>query len=118
MNNKLIKLFALAVITLPLLAIFIFRVNSVEAVSGRIVQKGEDEIAEAYKKQCALCHKATAEKFFNTELKDEELVQAILKGKKAEKPPHMPEFESKGVTEEKAKLFVDYMRKLRTPPSE
>jgi hypothetical protein len=39
-----------------------------------------------------------------------------LKGKKAEKPPHMPAYESKGVTAEQAKALVDYMKQLKATP--
>jgi cytochrome c1 len=42
-------------------------------------------------------------------------VQAILKGKKGEKPPYMPAFETKGITEDDAKALAAYMKSLRTP---
>ena len=106
MNINRIKLFAVSAIILPLSAVAFF---SVSANTNLEVTKSFDEIEDIYKAKCLLCHKANAEKAFNVDLKDEEMVQAILKGKKAEKPPHMPEFESKGITEEKAKLLVAYM---------
>jgi cytochrome c1 len=40
-----------------------------------------------------------------------------LKGKKGEKPPYMPGFEAKGMTEDQAKALAAYMRTLRTPAS-
>jgi len=40
-------------------------------------------------------------------------VQIILKGKKAEKPPHMPAYETKGINAEQAKALLDYMKSLR-----
>ena len=63
--------------------------------------------------KCVVCHGQKAEKKFNAELKDEELVEIILKGKKPEKPPNMPAYEAKGLTAEQAKAMVDYMRSLK-----
>lgn len=63
--------------------------------------------------KCVVCHGQKAEKKFNTEMKDEDMVQIILKGKKAEKPPHMPAYEPKGITEEQAKMLLDYMKSLK-----
>ena len=63
--------------------------------------------------KCAVCHGQKAEKKFNTELKDEELVEIVLKGKKPEKPPNMPGYEAKGLTAEQAKAMVDYMKSLK-----
>jgi hypothetical protein len=70
------------------------------------------DAAKAYKK-CVACHGPKAEKKFDTAKSDDEHVQIILKGKKAEKPPHMPGYETKGVTAEQAKLLLDYMKSLR-----
>jgi hypothetical protein len=44
-------------------------------------------------------------------------IEAVLKGKKAEKPPHMPAFEPKGMTAAEAKALVEYMQELRKPAS-
>ncbi|MEK6336290.1 MAG: cytochrome c [Acidobacteriota bacterium] len=63
--------------------------------------------------KCVVCHGPKAEKKFNAELKDEELVEIVLKGKKPEKPPNMPGYEAKGLTPEQAKAMVDYMRSLK-----
>ena len=72
----------------------------------------EFDAAKAYKK-CLACHGPKAEKKFDAAKSDDEHVQIILKGKKAEKPPHMPGYESKGVTAEQAKALLDYMKSLR-----
>ena len=64
--------------------------------------------------KCVVCHGQAAEKKFNAEDKDEELVKIILQGKKPEKPPNMPAYEPKGLTAEQAKAMVDYMRTLKT----
>ena len=63
--------------------------------------------------KCVVCHGQKAEKKFNADLKDEEMVEIVLKGKKPEKPPNMPGYEAKGVTAEQAKAMVDYMRSLK-----
>lgn len=70
------------------------------------------DAAKAYKK-CVACHGAKADKKFDTAKSDDEHVQIILKGKKVEKPPHMPGYESKGVNAEQAKALLDYMKSLR-----
>jgi mono/diheme cytochrome c family protein len=70
------------------------------------------DAAKAYKK-CVACHGAKAEKKFDVAKPDDEHVQIILKGKKVEKPPHMPGYESKGVNAEQAKAILDYMKSLR-----
>ena len=70
------------------------------------------DAAKTYKK-CVGCHGAKAEKKFDATKSDDDLVQVVLKGKKAEKPPHMPEYATKGVTAEQAKALVDYMKSLK-----
>lgn len=70
------------------------------------------DAAKAYKK-CVACHGPKAEKKFDTAKSDDEHVQIILKGKKAEKPPNMPAYETKGVTADQAKALLDYMKSLR-----
>jgi mono/diheme cytochrome c family protein len=69
--------------------------------------------AATYKAKCLACHGAAAEKKFNTTLSDNDLVQAVLKGKKGEKPPFMPAYEEKGINEEQAKALVDHMKSLK-----
>ena len=76
------------------------------------VRATDDDMAAFYNTKCKACHGATAEKKFDRSLSDDALVQIILDGKKAEKQPNMPGFKDKGVTPEKAKALVDYMRSL------
>ena len=64
--------------------------------------------------KCVVCHGQKAEKKFNTDMKEEELAEIILKGKKPEKPPNMPAYGEKGVTAEQAKALVEYMKQLKT----
>ena len=71
------------------------------------------DASKTYKGKCVACHGPKAEKKYDPAKPDDEQVQAILKGKKAEKPPNMPGYESKGITEDQAKALRDYMKSLR-----
>ena len=112
MTLNRIKLFAIAGYALPLVAFAIFNLNAAGALSSAAAQ---DDPAAYYKKNCAMCHSPKAEKSFDPAKSDAELVEIILKGKKAEKPPHMPGYEAKGVTKEQAQALVTYMKDLRKP---
>lgn len=79
------------------------------------VQEPSDTAAY-YKSKCVMCHGKKAEKKFDTTLSDEQLVEIVLKGKKAEKPPHMPGYAEKGVTADQAKAFVAHMKQLKATP--
>ncbi|PWT95701.1 MAG: hypothetical protein C5B55_00970 [Blastocatellia bacterium] len=70
--------------------------------------------ADFYKAKCTACHGAKAEKKFDATLPEDQLVDAVLKGKKAEKPPNMPSFEAKGVTADQAKGLVAFMKQLKS----
>jgi mono/diheme cytochrome c family protein len=70
--------------------------------------------AAYYKAKCVVCHGPKAEKKFDASLTDEQYVDAILKGKKPEKPPNMPAYGEKGVTAEQAKALLDHMKQLRS----
>src|SRR5262245_46421862 len=74
------------------------------------------DAADTYKTKCVACHGKKAEKKFDTSMSDDQMVEAILKGKKDEKPPHMPAYGEKGVTVEQAKALVDYMKQLKATP--
>ena len=80
--------------------------------SGARTPAPEFDAAKTYK-QCVACHGQKAEKKFDTAKSDDEHVQIILKGKKAEKPPHMPGYEAKGINAEQAKALLDHMKSLR-----
>jgi len=66
--------------------------------------------------KCVVCHGQKAEKKFAADLKEEDLVAIVLKGKKPEKPPNMPAYEAKGITEDQAKAMVAYMKQLKCAP--
>ena len=69
--------------------------------------------AAYYKAKCQMCHGPKSEKKFDPALTDEQLLEAILKGKKPEKPPNMPAYGEKGVTADQAKALLDHMKQLR-----
>lgn len=70
----------------------------------------QEDPAAFYKTKCFACHGATAEKKFDATKADDELIQVVLKGKKMEKPPHMPSYEEKGVTADQAKALITFMK--------
>lgn len=86
----------------------------VEAVAKPDVQP--TDTTAYYKAKCVMCHGKKAEKKFNASLTDDQLIEAVLKGKKAEKPPHMPGYADKGVSAEQAKTLVDHMKQLKAAP--
>ena len=74
------------------------------------------DTAAFYKSKCVMCHGKKAEKKFDSTLTDDQMVEVVLKGKKAEKPPHMPAYGEKGVTADQAKALVDHMKHLKATP--
>jgi mono/diheme cytochrome c family protein len=66
-----------------------------------------------YKAKCVACHGKKAEKKFDPSLPEEQLIDAVLKGKKVAKPPHMPGYGDKGVSSEQAKALIDLMKQLK-----
>lgn len=110
MTTDRVKLIAIILFVIPLLAVGMFRVTP---VTGAAAMDGD--AATTYKTKCAMCHTANASKFFDAAKPDADLVQVIMKGKKGEKPPFMPEFGSKGMTETDAQALVTYMKGLRAP---
>jgi mono/diheme cytochrome c family protein len=71
------------------------------------------DAAGTYKTKCFACHGAKAEKKFDATISDADLEQAILKGKKPEKPPNMPAFAERGLTSDQAKALVTYMKSIK-----
>ena len=108
MRTNQIKFFAILFLAFPLLLLAVFN-----AAPAKVAAFVPDDPAVEYKAKCAMCHTATASKFYDPAKADEHHVQAILKGQKGEKPPFMPGFEAKGMTEETAKALAAYMRTLK-----
>lgn len=83
-------------------------------VSVRASAGTEDfDAAGTYKAKCIACHGPKAEKKFDATLSDDVLLQAVLKGKKPEKPPNMPAFEEKGITSDQATALIAYMKSIK-----
>jgi mono/diheme cytochrome c family protein len=100
-------------IAIMMTAIFLFGA----AFYGLAAAQGEvqpSDPAAYYKSKCVACHGPKAEKKFDPALTDEQHIEAILKGKKPEKPPNMPAYGEKGVSAEQAKALLDHMKQLRT----
>jgi len=110
MTTNRIKLFAIAFFAAPLIALAIFHSTPATVKAATV-----DAPAATYKAKCAACHTATLSKFYDPAKTDEEHVQTILKGKKGDKPPFMPAFETKGMTEDEAKAMAAYMKTLKPP---
>jgi mono/diheme cytochrome c family protein len=73
----------------------------------------DDDTAALYNTKCKMCHGATAEKKMDKTKADDVLIQTVLDGKAAEKPPNMPAFKEKGITPDQAKGLVGYMKSLQ-----
>src|SRR5678816_12753 len=111
MTINRIKVLATLSLLLPVLALTVFyRPTPVSAVAPAL-----GDPAATYKAKCAMCHTAKAEKFYDPAMAQDQQIEAVLKGKKAEKPPNMPAFEPKGMTADEAKELVEYMQGLRKP---
>ena len=95
------------------ISIGILLVGAVLMISAPVRSASDDSPAAVYNGKCKMCHGATAEKKMDKTKADEELVQTVLKGKKAEKPPNMPAYEEKGITADQAKALVDSMKSLK-----
>lgn len=108
MKTNRTKLFAILFFALPLLLLAIFKVTPT-----KVAAVNTDDPATTYKAKCAMCHTPTASKFFDPAKPEAEFVQIILKGKKGEKPPYMPSWEAKGITEDDAKGLAVYMVQLK-----
>lgn len=100
-------------IAITVAAIFLFGVvfYSVTLAQG---EAQPSDPAAYYKAKCVACHGQKAEKKFDASLTDEQYLDAIMKGKKPEKPPNMPAYGEKGVTQDQAKALLEYMKQLRS----
>lgn len=108
MTTQKTKLFAIILFAVPFFLLTIFK-----ETPARVGTFMGDDPAATYKTKCAACHTPKADKFYDPAKADEEHVEIILKGKKGEKPPFMPGYEAKGMTEEEAKTLAEYMKTLK-----
>ena len=106
---KRMKMLAVALVTLPLLALTLLNPSAVPA---RAAAPQDFDAAAVFKTKCAMCHGQKAEKKFDSTKADEVLVQTVLKGKD-DVMPKMPAYEAKGVTAEQAKALVTQMKSLK-----
>jgi mono/diheme cytochrome c family protein len=110
MKTNLLKLFTIAFFVVAAFALMSLKTDTTVRVAAQT-----DDAAATYKAKCAMCHSPKAEKSYDPAMPIEQQTEAILKGKKAEKPPNMPGFEAKGMTAEQAKALAEYMKSLRAP---
>jgi mono/diheme cytochrome c family protein len=75
-------------------------------------RSAQDDAATTYKAKCVICHGVKAEKKFDATVAEEDMVKVVLAGKKMEKPPNMPAYSEKGITEDQAKALVAYMKSI------
>lgn len=108
MSLNRIKVIASTLLLVPMLAVVGFKTNPVGAT-----KVSADDQAATYKAKCAMCHTPTASKFFDPAKPEDEMVGAIMNGKKGEKPPYMPAFADKGITADQAKELVTLMKSLK-----
>ena len=99
-------------ITIAIISTLILGLGLFSIVPGQTDVQPSDTAAY-YKTKCVACHGQKAEKKFDAALTDEQYLDAILKGKKPEKPPNMPAYGEKGVTPEQAKALLEHMKQLR-----
>ena len=100
-------------LTIAIAAIFLMSVAFLSAAPAQGEAQPSDPAAY-YKAKCQMCHGPKVEKKFDASLTDEQYIDAILKGKKPEKPPNMPAYGEKGVTADQAKALLDYIKQLRS----
>lgn len=109
MKIRRMKLATIALFALPIILVTVFRTTPVVVSASPL-----DDPSTVYKAKCAMCHGQKVEKFYDPAVPDADQVNAILKGKKGDKPPYMPAFEAKGVTEDDAKALAAYMKATKT----
>ena len=100
-------------LALPMAITMLIAASVLTSAIARTGNADDFDAAATFKGKCVACHGAAAEKKFDATLADADLVQIVLKGKKPEKPPNMPGYEDKGITEDQAKALVAYMKSMR-----
>jgi mono/diheme cytochrome c family protein len=102
-------------ILMAALAAFFVAVVMVSAASRTTRTTGDEQFdaGATYKAKCVACHGPKSEKKFDVTKADADHVQVVLKGKKMEKPPHMPGYEEKGITSEQASALILYMKSIQ-----
>jgi mono/diheme cytochrome c family protein len=83
-------------------------------VMGSAASLAVDDAAVTYEAKCVVCHGQKADKKFDSSLTDAQLIDAVINGKKSEKPPNMPAYGEKGITADQAKALVELMKRLKS----
>ena len=105
MNTTRLKEFAVGAVAAPL-----FLTLALISVPART---DTDDAAATYKTKCFACHGAKAEKKWDSTHAEDQMVDSILKGKKAQKPPNMPGYAEKGINADQAKALIAYMKSIK-----
>ena len=103
----------LRMMTLATVVAMLIAGSALFSAATRVTKADDFDAAATYKAKCVACHGAAAEKKFDATSVEADLIQIVLKGKKAEKPPNMPAYEEKGITEDQAKALVAYMKSIK-----
>src|ERR1043166_9605932 len=85
---------------------------------GMVRAQGEaqpSDPAAFYKAKCVACHGPKAEKRFDASLTDEQYLDAILEGKKPEKPPNTRACGEKAATPKQTKARAHQKKQLTRP---
>jgi mono/diheme cytochrome c family protein len=109
LNMNQIKKLVVVMLAVPLMAAAFVSSRA----SGQTAAADNKEAVDMFATKCKMCHGPKAEKLFDSTKPEAEMVQVILKGKKGEKPPFMPAYEPKGVTEAQATALAAYMKTLK-----
>ena len=104
--TAIMKKIVAVLVGIPLVAIALL-------ISVPASRASDDDTAALYNSKCKMCHGATAEKKIDKTKADDGLIQIVLDGKAAEKPPNMPAYKDKGITADQAKSLVEYMKSLK-----
>lgn len=104
---------SLKMITLGTLVAVLVTGFALISAAARVNTADDFDAAGTFKTKCQVCHGPAAEKKFDAALADADLVKIVLNGKKGEKPPFMPAYGEKGVTEDQAKALVAHMKSLK-----
>ena len=103
----------LKILTMAAILAAFFATVVIVSASSQTAAEGQFDAGATYKAKCAACHGPTAGKKFDVAKSDADHAQAVLKGKKAEKPPNMPGYEEKGISADQAQALVAYMRSIQ-----
>jgi mono/diheme cytochrome c family protein len=106
----------LKIVTVAAMLTALFITAALVSATARAGSEDQFDPAATYKAKCVACHGQKSEKKFDSSLPDEQLIDAVMKGKKPEKPPNMPAYGDKGITPEQAKALVEHMKQLKSAP--